>query len=81
MPSDESAPVRLLRFEEPIRRWRFLLDTGDIVDVDARRDDSHLREWLLEQFDTRAQKHRIVGSTELVEPVPAPLTLLDEETG
>lgn len=60
-------PVSIvLRFEEPMRRWRFLISDGQVVDVDARRDDSHLRSWLLRQLGaTKTNELCIVGATQL----------------
>lgn len=56
----------VLRFEEPLRRYRFLLSDGRVLDVDSCRDDSNLRGWLLEQVGGKSEV-AIVGSTVLPE--------------
>lgn len=63
--------MTVLRFEEPMQRFRFLLTGGRVVDVDATRDDSVLREWVLEQVAGHKVKPgdgiRIEGVTRLAE--------------
>lgn len=52
-----------LRYEEPLRRFRFLLSDGRVLDVEARRDDSNLRAWVLEQAGIKIPKTGpLVGS-------------------
>lgn len=61
----------VLVFEEPMRRFRYLLSDGRVIDVDARRADSRLSGWLLEQCGGDPTGKRsdlcIVGSVVLPE--------------
>ena len=56
----------VLRYEEPMCRFRFLLSDGRVVDVDSARDDSRLRGWLLAELGARKIDGLcIVGAAEM----------------
>lgn len=60
-----------LRYEEPMRRYRFLLSDGRVQDVESRRDDSRLREWVLTQLGVKkGDTVRIEGVALLTEQEP-----------
>lgn len=56
----------VLRYEEPMRRFRFLLSDGRTIDVDSAHDGSPLRGWLLERLGwKKGDDLCIVGVAEL----------------
>jgi hypothetical protein len=58
---------------EPLRRWRFLLSDGRIIDVESARDDSILRGWVLEQLGVKKNSDiRIEGVAQVPEVTPQP---------
>lgn len=53
-----------LRYEEPIRTFRFLLSDGRVIDVEAAHDGPRLRDWVLKQAGwKKTSELRIVGAT------------------
>lgn len=51
------------RYTEPVYRFRYLFENGDVVDVEATRDDSNLRDALLKE--RKIHSDRIAGSTRM----------------
>lgn len=61
--------TEVLRYEEPVVRWRFLLSDGRVVDVDAVHTNSNMRAWLLEQLGTKDLRIEGVAEVPAQEPL------------
>lgn len=47
------------------QRTRFLLKGGKVIDVELIRDDSDIREWIVDRLKLGDHRNEIVGSTTL----------------
>lgn len=58
-------PTQVLRYVEPILRYRALMSDGRVVDIEATNADSNMRGWLLEQLGSGGPKSdlKIIGIT------------------
>ena len=72
----DGVPVLVLRFEQPMRRFRVLFTDGKVVDVEATRDDSTLRAWVLETVVGKLKKGSdgptIAGVVDVTHRYPPP---------